>query len=156
KKATENVNQKGNTPTDFVEGGVPIGLLSDGRMSKDSEWVKESMRVKAPHIHTKIGTLSGGNQQKVVIGRWLLTNPKILLLDEPTRGIDVGAKYEIYELINKLASEGNAVMVISSEMEELFGITDRMLVMSNGRLAGIVDTKGSNQEEVMTLSAKYV
>jgi len=132
------------------------GLLSDRRMAKDSQWVMDSMRVKAPNINTKIGSLSGGNQQKVVIGRWLLTEPKILLLDEPTRGIDVGAKYEIYQLINELAAKGNSIMVISSEMEELFGITDRMLVMSNGRLAGIVNTKDSNQEEVMTLSAMYV
>jgi len=78
------------------------------------------------------------------------------LLDEPTRGIDVGAKYEIYELINELAAKGNSIMVISSEMEELFGITDRMLVMSNGRLAGIVNTKESDQEEVMKLSSMYV
>jgi len=130
--------------------------LNDSEMTKDAQWVKDSMRVKAPNISAKIGSLSGGNQQKVIIGRWLLTDPKVLLLDEPTRGIDVGAKYEIYELINQLAEKGNSIMVISSEMEELFGITDRMLVMSNGRLAGIVDTKKSNQEEVMALSAMYV
>jgi methyl-galactoside transport system ATP-binding protein len=131
-------------------------LLNDRKINKDSQWVVDSMRVKAPNINTKIGTLSGGNQQKVIIGRWLLTNPKVLLLDEPTRGIDVGAKYEIYELINQLAAKGNSIIVVSSEMEELFGITDRMLVMSNGRLAGIVDTKLSNQEEVMQLSSMYV
>ena len=131
-------------------------LLNERKIKKDSQWVMDSMRVKAPHINTPIGSLSGGNQQKVIIGRWLLTEPKILLLDEPTRGIDVGAKYEIYELINQLAAKGNSIMVISSEMEELFGITDRMLVMSNGRLAGIVDTKQSNQEEVMKLSSMYV
>jgi len=131
-------------------------LLNDGKMKKDSQWVMKSMHVKAPNINTPIGSLSGGNQQKVIIGRWLLTNPKVLLLDEPTRGIDVGAKYEIYELINELAAKGNSIMVISSEMEELFGITDRMLVMSNGRLAGIVNTKESDQEEVMKLSSMYV
>jgi len=133
-----------------------VGFLNERKMSKDSQWVIDSMRVKAPNIYTEIGSLSGGNQQKVIIGRWLLTEPKVLLLDEPTRGIDVGAKYEIYQLINELASKGNSIMVISSEMEELFGITDRMLVMSNGRLAGIVNTKESNQEEVMKLSAMYV
>jgi methyl-galactoside transport system ATP-binding protein len=131
-------------------------LLNDKKVKKDSQWVVDSMRVKTQSINTRIGTLSGGNQQKVIIGRWLLCNPKVLLLDEPTRGIDVGAKYEIYELINQLAEKGNSIMVISSEMEELFGITDRMLVMSNGRLAGIVDTKETNQEEVMELSSKYV
>ncbi|MCL1944808.1 MAG: ATP-binding cassette domain-containing protein [Firmicutes bacterium] len=131
-------------------------FLNDGKMSKDSEHVVKSMRVKTPNIKTHIGSLSGGNQQKVIIGRWLLTKPKVLLLDEPTRGIDVGAKYEIYQLINELAEKGNSIMVISSEMEELFGITDRMLVMSNGRLAGIVNTKESSQEEVMELSAKFV
>jgi len=131
-------------------------FLNHDKISRDSKWVMKSMRVKAPNIDTKIGQLSGGNQQKVLIGRWLLTQPKVMLLDEPTRGIDVGAKYEIYELINQLAARGNSIMVVSSEMEELFGISDRMLVMSNGKLAGIVNTRETNQEEVMELSAKYV
>ncbi len=114
------------------------------------------MKVKTPSHKTPIQSLSGGNQQKVIIGRWLLKNPDILLLDEPTRGIDVGAKYEIYQLINDQASKGKCCMVVSSEMPELLGICDRILVMSNGRLAGIVDAKTTTQEEIMTLAAKYV
>ena len=104
--------------------------------------------------------VAGGNQQKVIIGRWLLTEPEVLLLDEPTRGIDVGAKFEIYQLINDLAAKGKGVMVVSSEMPELIGICDRILVMSNGRVAGILDMKkdyhGQEQEEIMRLAAKYI
>lgn len=102
------------------------------------------------------GTLSGGNQQKVIIGRWLLTKPEVLLLDEPTRGIDVGAKYEIYQLILDLARDGKGVIMVSSEMPELLGICDRILVMSGGRLAGEVDAANTSQEEILTLAAKYV
>ena len=125
-------------------------------MQKDTEWVIKSMNVKTPSQKTTIGSLSGGNQQKVIIGRWLLTNPEILMLDEPTRGIDVGAKYEIYQLINDLASKEKGIIMISSEMPELIGVTDRILVMSNGKVAGIVDSKNTTQEEIMKLSAKFI
>ena len=137
-------------------------LLNGRKMDKDTQWVIDSMRVKTPSKRTHIKSLSGGNQQKVIIGRWLLTNPDVLLLDEPTRGIDVGSKYEIYELILKLAEQGKGVMMVSSEMPELLGICDRILVMSNGRLAGIVE-RGKDfggipgeQETIMALAAKYV
>lgn len=132
------------------------GVIDNAKAKKDTKWVIDSMRVKTPTDKTTIGTLSGGNQQKVVIGRWLLTNPEILLLDEPTRGIDVGAKFEIYQLINKLACKGKGVIVISSEMPELLGITDRILVMSNGHLAGCVETVSTTQEEILELAAKYI
>ncbi len=134
-------------------------LLSDRKMSADTQKCIESMRIKTPSRRTKIRTLSGGNQQKVILGRWLLTEPEILLLDEPTRGIDVGAKYEIYQLIIELASKGKAVMMVSSEMPELLGVCDRILVMSGGRLAGEVTRKdfdGNAQEKIMALAAKYV
>ncbi|MGL5693994.1 MAG: ATP-binding cassette domain-containing protein, partial [Peptostreptococcaceae bacterium] len=131
-------------------------LLSDKKMAKDTKWVIDSMNVKTPSQKTNIGSLSGGNQQKVVIGRWLLTNPEILMLDEPTRGIDVGAKYEIYQLINDLASKDKGIIMISSEMPELIGVTDRILVMSNGKVAGIVDSKNTTQEDIMKLSAKFI
>ncbi|MGL5328585.1 MAG: galactose/methyl galactoside ABC transporter ATP-binding protein MglA [Peptostreptococcaceae bacterium] len=131
-------------------------LLSDKKMAEDTKWVIDSMNVKTPSQKTNIGSLSGGNQQKVVIGRWLLTNPEILMLDEPTRGIDVGAKYEIYQLINDLASKDKGIIMISSEMPELIGVTDRILVMSNGKVAGIVDSKNTTQEEIMKLSAKFI
>ena len=131
-------------------------LLSDAQMKQDTQWVIDSMKVKTPSQKTHIRSLSGGNQQKVIIGRWLLTKPDILLLDEPTRGIDVGAKYEIYQLIIDLANEGKGVMVVSSEMPELLGICDRIMVMSNGHLAGILDIKDATQEEIMRLAAMYV
>ena len=137
-------------------------LLSGRKMNKDTDWVIDAIRVKTPTKRTLIKSLSGGNQQKVIIGRWLLTNPEVLLLDEPTRGIDIGAKYEIYQLILQLAQEGKGVMMVSSEMPELLGICDRILVMSNGRLAGIVE-RGKDfggipgeQETIMALAAKYV
>ena len=90
------------------------------------------------------------------MGRWLLTDPTVLLLDEPTRGIDVGAKYEIYQLILNLAAKGKTVIMVSSEMPELLGVSDRILVMSNGKLAGQVDAKTATQEDIMTLATKYV
>lgn len=134
----------------------PIGLLKNEKMAVDTQWVIDSMRVKTPSQETSIGSLSGGNQQKVIVGRWLLTNPDILLMDEPTRGIDVGAKFEIYQLMIDLANKKKGVIMVSSEMPELLGITDRILVMSNGRLAGIVDTASTSQEEILILSAKYL
>lgn len=133
-----------------------LGVLNDKKMKEDTKWVIDSMKVKTPSDMTKIGTLSGGNQQKVILGRWLLTEPEVLMLDEPTRGIDVGAKYEIYQLIIDLANKGKGVIVVSSEMPELLGITDRILVMSNGRMAGIVNTAETNQEEILALAAKYI
>ena len=131
-------------------------FLNNKNMQEDTKWVIDSMQVKTPSEKTAIQSLSGGNQQKVILGRWLLSKPDILMLDEPTRGIDVGAKYDIYRLIIDLATVGKAVIVVSSEMPELLGITDRIMVMSNGRVAGIVETKNTNQEEIMALSAKYL
>ena len=125
-------------------------------MKKDTDWAIQSMRIKTPTQETKISTLSGGNQQKVILGRWLLTEPEVLMLDEPTRGIDVGAKYEIYQLIIDLAKKGKVVLMVSSEMPELLGVCDRILVMSGGKLAGEVDAKDTTQEEILTLAAKYV
>lgn len=133
-----------------------FGFLNNKKMREDTKWVIDSMQVKTPSEKTAIQTLSGGNQQKVILGRWLLSAPDILMLDEPTRGIDVGAKYDIYKLIIDLATEGKTIIMVSSEMPELLGITDRIMVMSNGRVAGIVDTASTNQEEIMALSAKYL
>lgn len=133
-----------------------MGLLSDNKMKSDTQWVIDSMRVKTPTQQTQIGSLSGGNQQKVIIGRWLLTQPEILMLDEPTRGIDVGAKFEIYQLILELAKKDKGIVIISSEMPELLGITDRIMVMSNGRVAGIVNTKETDQSEILRLASLYL
>ncbi|EOR0266535.1 galactose/methyl galactoside ABC transporter ATP-binding protein MglA [Escherichia coli] len=133
-----------------------VGLLDNSRMKRDTQWVIDSMRVKTPGHRTQIGSLSGGNQQKVIIGRWLLTQPEILMLDEPTRGIDVGAKFEIYQLIAELAKKGKGIIIISSEMPELLGITDRILVMSNGLVSGIVDTKTTTQNEILRLASLHL
>ena len=146
-----------NTVISSLKKHLRFGVcLSSKSMKKDTQWSIDSMRTKTPSQSTKIRSLSGGNQQKVIIGRWLLTEPEVLLLDEPTRGIDVGAKYEIYQLILDLACKGKTVLVVSSEMPELLGICDRILVMSGGRLAGEVDARTTTQEEIMTLAAKYV
>lgn len=132
------------------------GLLRDTSIKDTVRDMINKINVKTPTSRAKIGNLSGGNQQKVIFGRWLLTNPEILLLDEPTRGIDVGAKYEIYQLMNKLAGEGKGIIVISSEMPELLGICDRILVMSNGHQAGIYDAKNVSQVQLMEASAKFI
>ncbi len=134
----------------------PIGVLDEAQMVKDANWVISALNVKTPNMSAKINNLSGGNQQKVLMGRWLLTDPQVLLFDEPTRGIDVGAKFEIYQLILDCTRKGNGVIFVSSEMPELLGLTDRILVMSNGRVAGIVKTSETNQEELLRLSAKYL
>ena len=131
-------------------------VLSSKSMKADTQWSIDAMHTKTPSQETKIRALSGGNQQKVIIGRWLLTDPEVLLLDEPTRGIDVGAKYEIYQLILDLANRGKTVLMVSSEMPELLGVCDRILVMSGGQLAGEVDAKTATQEDIMRLAAKYV
>lgn len=132
------------------------GFLIDRKMKDDTDEQIRAMRIKTPNRREKIRALSGGNQQKVIIGRWLLTDPDILLLDEPTRGIDVGAKYEIYQLIINLAKRGKSIIVVSSEMPELLGITNRIMVMSNGRVSGIVNTDETTQTEIFNLSAKYL
>ena len=131
-------------------------LLQEKKMIKSTDDMIQAMRIKTPSQKTQIRSLSGGNQQKVIFGRWILTSPDILLLDEPTRGIDVGAKYEIYQLIQNLAKSGKSVIMVSSEMPELLGVCTRILVMSGGRLAGEVDADNTSQEEIMTLAAKYV
>ena len=113
----------------------------------------DSLRVKTPDLFEPVRNLSGGNQQKVLVGRWLLTSPRILILDEPTRGIDVGAKADIHRLISSLAAEGAAVVMISSEMPEILGMSDRVMVMREGRTAGILDRRDANQVDLMRLAA---
>lgn len=150
------LNIKENTVISNLKKYRRFGILNEKAMRKDTQQYIEAMRTKTPSQDTKIQTLSGGNQQKVILSRWLLTNPEVLLLDEPTRGIDVGAKYEIYQLIIDLAKKDKVVIMVSSEMPELLGVCDRILVMSGGRLAGEIDAKTATQEEIMTLAAKYV
>ena len=144
-----------NTSVSSLRKYMAGPFLSKRKMKKSTERMINAMRIKTPSQETKIRSLSGGNQQKVILGRWLLTEPHVLLLDEPTRGIDVGAKYEIYQLIIDLAKTGRTVIMVSSEMPELLGVCDRILVMSGGRLAGQVNAAETTQEEIMALAAKY-
>lgn len=116
---------------------------------KSAAEMKDAMAIKTPSLEQRIGNLSGGNQQKVLVGRWLLTNPEILIVDEPTRGIDVGAKREIHKLISQLAKQGKGIIMISSELEEVLGMCDRILVMSEGRLTGILNREEATQEKIL-------
>jgi ABC-type sugar transport system ATPase subunit len=125
------------------------GLLDHKTIKKDCEQYRKVIRVKTPNIEQKIQNLSGGNQQKVLIARWLLTDPDILILDEPTRGIDVGAKAEIHSLISRLAGQGKSIIMVSSELPEILGMSDRIVVMHEGRITGIIDRKQANQEVIM-------
>ncbi len=130
--------------------------LSDRKMTKATVQEIAVMHTKCMGPEDMITSLSGGNQQKVIFGKWLEREPNVFMMDEPTRGIDVGAKYEIYDLIIRMAKQGKTVIIVSSEMPEILGITNRIGVMSGGRLSGIVNTKETNQEELLKLSAMYL
>ena len=150
------LNIKENATISSLEKFKSLILINDSKRNDATKESVRSMRIKTPNIGAKISSLSGGNQQKVILARWLLTEPRVLLLDEPTRGIDVGAKYEIYTLIKKLADEGRGVIVVSSEMPELLGMCHRIAVMSGGRVAGEVQEKDFSQQRIMELAGKYV
>jgi len=125
------------------------GLLDESAEVTRSQGLFSSLRVKAPGLETVVRTLSGGNQQKVVIGKALMTEPKVLLLDEPTRGIDVGAKLEVYEVINQLCAEGKAIVLVSSELPELLGMSDRIVMLAEGRLGGTFSRAEATQERLL-------
>jgi methyl-galactoside transport system ATP-binding protein len=145
-----------NTTITNLDSYKTAGILSNRKLQEAANREIRRMHTKCVSADELITSLSGGNQQKVIIGKWLEREPEVFLLDEPTRGIDVGAKYEIYQLIIQMAKDGKTILVVSSEMPEILGITNRIAVMSNHRLAGIVDTKSTNQEELLRLSAKYL
>jgi putative multiple sugar transport system ATP-binding protein len=134
-----------------LDGILRNGLIDNGMEHEVAEGYRKSMRTKAPSVNVGVATLSGGNQQKVVLAKWMFPNPDVLILDEPTRGIDVGAKYEIYRLIQELADEGKAVVVVSSELPELLGITHRIYTICEGRITGEVNTADANQEQLMRM-----
>lgn len=143
-----------NTCITNLEKYKTNGILSVHKMHQAAKKEISQMHVKCTGHRDKISSLSGGNQQKVIIGKWLERNPDVFLMDEPTRGIDILAKYQIYELMIKLANEGKCVIMVSSEMPEILGVTNRIVVMSNYEVAGIVNTKETNQEELLRLCAK--
>ncbi|MDN3522699.1 sugar ABC transporter ATP-binding protein [Halomonas ramblicola] len=138
------------------DGYTKSAFVEQRRLDHECDGMKELLAVKTPSLDERIGNLSGGNQQKVLIGRWLMTNPRILILDEPTRGIDVGAKAEIHKLISKLAAKGVAVIMISSELPEVLGMSDRIMVMHEGKVTGFLDRGDANQVSIMELASSPV
>ncbi|MEE6258720.1 multiple monosaccharide ABC transporter ATP-binding protein [Plantactinospora sonchi] len=130
------------------------GWVDDNREYQVADGFRRDLNIKAPNVLSVTGNLSGGNQQKVVLSKWIFTDPDVLILDEPTRGIDVGAKYEIYTIINRLADEGKAILLISSELPELLGLSDRIYTLSAGRITGEVPRAEATQERLMTYMTK--
>ena len=130
-------------------------ISKQGVIDKDKEYqiavdYKNKLKTKCPSVEQNVGNLSGGNQQKVLLSKWMFTNPDILILDEPTRGIDVGAKYEIYCIINQLIEEGKSVIMISSELPEVLGMSDRIYVMNEGKMVGELSAEEASQESIMS------
>lgn len=144
----QNVN-----PKRYRMAGLPF--IDKGKRNRDAQKYVDLLSTKTPNLKTAIKTLSGGNQQKVLLGRWLLSEPDILILDEPTRGIDVGAKYEIYEIMEEMAEQGKCVIMISSEMPELMGMSDRIMVMCEGHKSGILEKSEIDDEKIMLLASTY-
>jgi putative multiple sugar transport system ATP-binding protein len=134
-----------------LDGVSRGGILDDNRETEVSEEYRRAMNIRTPSVYQKVMNLSGGNQQKVVLSKWLFAGPEVLILDEPTRGIDVGAKFEIYGIINDLSAQGKGVLMISSEMPELLGMCDRVYVMNEGALVGELTANEASQERIMSL-----
>lgn len=141
-----------NTTLASLKQVMKFNVIDQAMEVKKAEEINNRMKLKAPNLEVKVSQLSGGNQQKVVLSKWLLNNPRILILDEPTRGIDVGAKYEIYKIIVELAKQGVGIILISSELPEVLGMSDRVLVMSGGKIAGELSRNEATQEKIMALA----
>jgi putative multiple sugar transport system ATP-binding protein len=139
----------GNITIANLRGVSRNGVIDDLRELDVANDYRGRTNIRSSGVYQKTGNLSGGNQQKVVLSKWLFANPDVLILDEPTRGIDVGAKYEIYTIIGRLAAEGKAIIVISSEMPELLGVSDRIYVMNEGRIVGEMAASEASQEKIM-------
>ena len=144
-----------NLSLSHLKNFIKTGLVDRHAEMAENRKYFEQLRVKAPGLQNIVGGLSGGNQQKVVLGKALMTSPDVIFLDEPTRGIDIGAKAEIYELINNLTKEGKSVVLVSSELPELLGMSDRILMLSNGRQAEVLDKKDANEENLLRAAMKY-
>ena len=132
-----------------------LGVINSSKEEALCEKAVHDLRIKTPNVEIDSGNLSGGNQQKVVVGKWLARDSRVVIFDEPTRGIDVGAKVEIYNLMNQLKKQGIAVMFVSSEMPEVMGIADRIIVMCDGRITGEVMAKETTQNEILTLATTF-
>ena len=136
---------------EILQNGLSLDENKEVQMANE---LKSSMKIKAPSIMQKVGNLSGGNQQKVQLAKWLFAKPKVLILDEPTRGIDVGAKYEIYTLMNRLVEEGMSIIMISSELPEVLGMSDRLYVMSGGSITGELSAEEADERKVMAMAVR--
>ncbi|MDL2324893.1 ATP-binding cassette domain-containing protein [Ruminococcaceae bacterium OttesenSCG-928-A16] len=134
---------------------APMGVINDREGHSNAEHYVDALRIRTPGLRQRARNLSGGNQQKIVLAKWLCNDVKLLIVDEPTRGIDVGAKYEVYELFNRLSDQGVAIIMISSELPEVLGMSDRILVVHEGTINGELDAKKTNQEEILYLAAGY-
>lgn len=145
---------KQNISVSNLEAISSQGMINTNEEVKISNEYKKSMNIKAPSVEQLVGNLSGGNQQKVSLGKWLFVGPTLLILDEPTRGIDVGAKFEIYTIMNKLISEGMSIIMISSELPEVLGMSDRVYVMAEGKIKGELSAKDADQEKIMKLATQ--
>ena len=132
-----------------------LGVIRSAKEDQLCEEAVRNLRIKTPNVEIDSGNLSGGNQQKVVVGKWLARNSRVVIFDEPTRGIDVGAKVEIYNLMNELKKQGIAVMFVSSEMPEVMGIADRIIVMCDGRITGEVMAEETTQNEILTMATSF-
>ena len=133
-----------------IDNLCTYSFVSDLKAKANAEKYIKELRIKTPSMLQKVRNLSGGNQQKIVLAKWICNDVKVLIFDEPTRGIDVGAKFEVYELMNKLSKSGVAIIMISSELPEVLGMSDRILVMSGGEIRGKLITKETTQEEILS------
>jgi ribose transport system ATP-binding protein len=154
KGALLELDIRSNTTMAILERLSRFFTVNKKEEKRIANYYKDAIRIKTPSIEQKIKNLSGGNQQKVIIARWLASEPDLVIFDEPTRGIDVGAKSEIYTLVNALVEEGKAVMMISSEMEEVMGMSDRIIVLCSGKISGMLDRKDFNQETIMGFASQ--
>jgi ABC-type sugar transport system ATPase subunit len=157
----ENRKEKGLVLSQSVRSNTSLAILDRLRRflliddKRERQLVQEqieSLDIKTPGLEQQVGFLSGGNQQKVVLAKWLCTGPKLIIMDEPTRGIDVGTKAEIYQLMRELARKGTGIIMISSELQEIIGMSDRILVMSRGRIAGELSREEATEERILTLA----
>jgi ribose transport system ATP-binding protein len=152
--ALMEVDIRGNISMAILEKISKFFVVNRTEENRVANYYKEAIRIKTPNLEQKISNLSGGNQQKVIIARWLASEPNLVIFDEPTRGIDVGAKSEIYGLVNALVESGKAVLMISSEMEEVMGMSDRIIVLREGRISGTLNKQQFNQETIMSFASR--
>jgi ribose transport system ATP-binding protein len=149
-----DIDIRGNISMAIIERISKFFTVNKKEEKRIGNYYKDAMRIKSPSIEQKVKNLSGGNQQKVIIARWLAAEPILVIFDEPTRGIDVGAKSEIYTLVNELVASGKAVLMISSEMEEVMGMSDRIIVLREGRISGMLNREEFNQETIMAFASR--